>query len=171
MDSIIIMVGRLNEGVQDIEVMPDIPAQELADALASAFGWDETYDIKFEGEVLGNYQTLAEVNAWDGSELLLVVSKRAPRVRVLQKKNISRRMNNTSAQQHEEDGDEDHNKTTLTNDNNHETVRFISQRGSSGETNPTWSPLSSDSSPSAQLPSSAGRKLNSKTSDNFDLLG
>lgn len=76
MDPVIVMVGRANEGVSDIEVMPDIPADELADAIAAAFGWNGAYDIQINGKILGRRQSMAEVDAWDGSELTMVPSNR-----------------------------------------------------------------------------------------------
>lgn len=79
MDSVIIMVGRENEGVRDIEIMPDIPAGELAEAVAGAFGWSGVYDIKVFGKILKQYQTLADVNAWDGAELTFILSNRPPK--------------------------------------------------------------------------------------------
>jgi hypothetical protein len=79
MDPVIVMVGRSNEGVNDIEIMPDVPAGQLADAIAAALGWDGTYDIQINGSILDERQTLAEVEAWDGSELLMVVSNRQQR--------------------------------------------------------------------------------------------
>lgn len=81
MDPVIIMVGRVGEGVHDIEVMPDIPADELADAIAISFGWKGTYDIQINGKRIDTRQTLAEVNAWDGSEIRLVETNRPPRVK------------------------------------------------------------------------------------------
>jgi len=78
-DPVVVMVGRSNEGVSDIEVMPDVQAEHLADAIAAAFGWEGTYDIQINGKLLNNEQTLADMDAWDGSELLLVVSHRLPR--------------------------------------------------------------------------------------------
>jgi len=79
MDPVILMIGRTNEGVHDVEVMPDVPAADLADAIALAFGWPGTYDIQVAGKMLSERQTLAEADIWDGSQLLLVSSSRAPR--------------------------------------------------------------------------------------------
>lgn len=82
MDPVIIMVGRNDkEGVQDIEIMPDIPSDELADAIAEALGWAGTYDIQVNGRLLGRHQTLAEADAWDGSELTLIGSSRPARIK------------------------------------------------------------------------------------------
>jgi len=79
MDPVILMIGRTNEGVHDVEVMPDVPAADLADAVALAFGWPGAYDIQVAGKMLSERQTLAEADIWDGSQLLLVASSRAPR--------------------------------------------------------------------------------------------
>ena len=78
MDPVIIMVGRVNEFVYDVEVMPDIPAADLADAIAEAFGWQGVYDIEVFGRKVLPNQTLADVAAWDGAHLTFVKSSRTP---------------------------------------------------------------------------------------------
>ncbi len=90
MDPVILMVGRINEGVHDIEVMPDIPAVDLADAIALAFGWSGTYDLQIDGKMLAAHQTLAEADIWDGSRLLLVTSNRPARQTALSAKQVAR---------------------------------------------------------------------------------
>jgi hypothetical protein len=99
MDPVIIMVGRPRESVQDIEVMPDVPADDLADAIAAAFGWDGVYDIQINGKILDSSQTLAEVNAWDGSQLLLIMSNRPPKLKVPQKTAFGYRIIRVSSSQ------------------------------------------------------------------------
>ncbi len=89
MDPIILMVGRMNESVHDIEVMPDIPAEELAAAIAQAFQWDGTYDIQVNGQMLAPRQTLASANVWDGSHLLMLISNRSLRTAALQRSSIA----------------------------------------------------------------------------------
>lgn len=79
MDPVILMVGRVNEGVHDLEVMPDVPAAELADAIALAFGWPGAYDIQVGGKLLASGQTLADAGVWDGAQLTLVASSRPTR--------------------------------------------------------------------------------------------
>lgn len=81
MDAVVLMVGLANDHrIYDIEVMPDIPANELANAIAAAFNWPGTYDIEIgpTNQRLLSTQTLADIGAWDGSHLKLVPSKRTP---------------------------------------------------------------------------------------------
>lgn len=92
MDPVIVMVGRLNEAVNDVEIMPDIPAEQLADSIAAAFKWDGVYDIQVNGKLLEGHQTLAEANAWDGSELIMVASRRPPRERTQNQQAVSFRV-------------------------------------------------------------------------------
>lgn len=79
MDPVILMVGRAGEGVNDIEVMPDVPAADLADAISQAFGWPGTYDIQVADKIIPANQTLADAGIWDGSQLTLVTSNRPSR--------------------------------------------------------------------------------------------
>lgn len=81
MDAVVLMVGLASDHrIYDIEVMPDIPANELANAIAAAFNWPGTYDIEIgsTNQRLLSTQTLADIGAWDGSHLKLVPSKRTP---------------------------------------------------------------------------------------------
>jgi hypothetical protein len=77
MDAIIIMVGRQGEPVYDVEVTPDVSAEEFADALSQAFGWQQAYDLQRNGENLSGRQTLAENGVWDGCLLTMIPSSRA----------------------------------------------------------------------------------------------
>lgn len=82
MEPVIIMVSCGNSPeVFDIEVMPDTPAVDLADAIASALKWAGSYDIEIEsgGRKMNAQQCLAEVGLWDGARLRLVPSNRPAR--------------------------------------------------------------------------------------------
>lgn len=82
MEPVIIMVSCGNSPeVFDIEVMPDTPAVDLADAIGSALKWAGTYDIEIgsSGRKMNAQQCLAEVGLWDGARLRLVPSNRPAR--------------------------------------------------------------------------------------------
>lgn len=82
MDAVIIMVSCDSApGVVDLEVMPDVPAQLLAEAIASALQWQGEFDLELfgTGRRLNPQQTLAEANIWDGAHLRLIRSNRSAR--------------------------------------------------------------------------------------------
>lgn len=71
---------------QDMEVPPDVPAAQLAGAIAAALDWpraagDREIEYAIEatppGRVLGPDETLAQAQAWDGS-LLVFAQREAP---------------------------------------------------------------------------------------------
>ncbi len=82
---VIVSVKRKSESaVKDIEVSPDLPVEQLSSIIAKAMNWDQddngspiVYDIEAHppGRVLGKNETLAQVNAWDGSWLILLPRK------------------------------------------------------------------------------------------------
>lgn len=82
MEPVILMVSRGNDPeVYDIEVMPDVPICDLADAIASAMQWQGTYDIEVSGtgKPLAPQQCLADAGVWDGARLRLTPSARPTR--------------------------------------------------------------------------------------------
>lgn len=86
MEPVIVMVSCGNSSeIFDIEVMPDVPAVDLADAIASALKWAGTYDIEIGtgGRKMNAQQCLAEVGLWDGARLRLVPSNRPARRSVM----------------------------------------------------------------------------------------
>jgi hypothetical protein len=81
MTDVIVTVKHVNESrLLDIQLGSDIPAERLAASLAQSLGWDRdatgkpiTYDLEAHppGRKLRPNETLAEVNAWDGSWLIM----------------------------------------------------------------------------------------------------
>lgn len=81
MDAVILMVSCATEsGIFDLEVMPDVPASELAAAVANALHWPGIYDIEVatSGQRLAPHQTLADAGVWDGSLIRLVKTVYTP---------------------------------------------------------------------------------------------
>lgn len=71
MEPVIIMLNSPGKENMDIEVLPDIPAGELAEAIALALGWQGRFMLQFGAKTLAPTQTLADVDAWDGSLLVM----------------------------------------------------------------------------------------------------
>jgi hypothetical protein len=80
MERVIVTVKRKDEArVRDLEVPADVEASRLADLITQALHWESDaagqpveYEIVAEppGRVLAPHESLAEVDAWDGSWLV-----------------------------------------------------------------------------------------------------
>ncbi len=82
MELVILMVSSdRGQGTVDLEVMPDVPCEELAEAIANALKWPGVYDIEVvtSGKRLSSTQSLSDANVWDGAHIRLVQSTRPPR--------------------------------------------------------------------------------------------
>ena len=86
MERTIVTVGREGEtGLYDLELALDLPAEQLAGVVARALGWSSdvsgspmTFEIvlSHSGRPMAADETLADVQAWDGSMLIFRPSQR-----------------------------------------------------------------------------------------------
>jgi uncharacterized ubiquitin-like protein YukD len=56
----------------DLEISPDVPIEELVKEVVQIFEWSTKarYDVYLRGKTLSPNDTLANLNAWDGTELI-----------------------------------------------------------------------------------------------------
>ena len=74
MKNVFITMRLVDKGEFDMEFPSDIPLGEIVSQLVRYQGWDvrnTTYEIQYEGKTIHPNKTMAELDLWNGTELVL----------------------------------------------------------------------------------------------------